>query len=103
MARYDGKTLTYLTEENGPCGNTVAAITENDEGNLWFGTHTGVCKYDGKVFTGYQNTEGSVRADRDRTIWASGNAVVFRSEDGAFSKFDVPMIRADVKSFGIVL
>ncbi len=33
-------------------------IVEDSDANLWFGTHTGVYKYDGKNFTNYSVNDG---------------------------------------------
>ena len=51
-----GKALTYFTEKDGLCGNTIASIAEDQEGKLWFAGHMGVCRYDGKTFTNFSAT-----------------------------------------------
>ena len=58
VARFDGKTLTYLTIDDGLPGNTVADIVEDEAGNLWFGTHSGLSKYNGMFFTNFTEKEG---------------------------------------------
>ena len=50
--RYDGKWFTNFTEKDGLSNNHVFAILEDKTGNLWFGTDSGLCRYDGKTFTG---------------------------------------------------
>ena len=45
VARYDGKSLTYITTDDGLSGNAVVSISEDKDGNLWFGTHSGLTKY----------------------------------------------------------
>lgn len=91
VARYDGKALTYLTEKDGLCGNTIVNIVEDKDGALWFSGHTGVCKYDGKSFTPFFNAEGRVRKDRSGTIWVSTNDAVYRYDGTAFDPFNVPL------------
>lgn len=49
--RYDGTSFTHITETNGLSNNQVCAITEDRDGNLWFGTANGLCRYDRKTFT----------------------------------------------------
>jgi len=58
LYRYDasptnrqGASFTHFTEEDGLCNNKVCTITEDQEGNLWFGTAKGLCRYDRKTFT----------------------------------------------------
>jgi len=110
VARYDGKALTYFTQRDGLCGNTVTSIAEDRDGKLWFGTHTGVSKYDplafpepGKSrFTTVLNAEGHVRAGRDGTVWISSNTRIQRASGEALTEFAVPVDRAKIASYSIV-
>jgi ligand-binding sensor domain-containing protein len=101
VARYDRKALTYLTEEDGLCGNTIVSIAEDKDGALWFAGHTGVCKYDGKTFTPFFNTEGSVRTDRSGTIWVSTGDGVHRYDGTAFIPFHVPVPTERPAAYGV--
>jgi ligand-binding sensor domain-containing protein len=50
--RYDGKTFTYFTPENGLCGKQVIYIREDQSGQIWFSTSNGLCYFDGiKIIT----------------------------------------------------
>ena len=49
--RYDGTLFVNFTEEDGLSNNQVCSITEDKQGNLWFGTAKGLCRYDRKTFT----------------------------------------------------
>ncbi len=48
--RYDGKSFTNYTENDGLSSNYVYCILEDQSGNIWFGTADGACYYDGKKF-----------------------------------------------------
>ncbi len=48
---YDGNSFQNFTMENGLCGNEISSILEDTEGNFWFGTENGLCKFDGKNYT----------------------------------------------------
>ena len=37
VARHDGPTLTYFTERDGLCGDTIHSIAEDKDDALWFG------------------------------------------------------------------
>lgn len=100
-ARYDGKTLTYFTEKDGLCGNTIPSFAEDKEGNLWFGSHTGVCKYNGANFTRYRDGEGGVRAGSDGTIWVGSSTGVAYYNGSAIIDFDVPVDVKAIKSYSI--
>lgn len=49
--RYDGTSFTNYSEQEGLCNKDINSIIEDSEGNLWFGTPEGFCKYDRKSFT----------------------------------------------------
>ncbi|MGB0390501.1 MAG: ligand-binding sensor domain-containing protein [Salibacteraceae bacterium] len=48
--KYDGKSFTNYTVEDGLCGNQVWTILEDKDGLMWFGTESGLCKFNGKIF-----------------------------------------------------
>ena len=47
VCRYDGKSFTYFTMEDGLAHNQVRTIQEDLNGNIWFATGRGVSSYDG--------------------------------------------------------
>ncbi len=52
VARFDGESLTYFTEEDGLSDNQVRTISEDRNGIIWFETGNGVSSFDGeKVLT----------------------------------------------------
>lgn len=51
--RYDGKTLTHITDKDGLLSNFVLKIEEDENGNLWFSTRDGVCSFNGVSFINY--------------------------------------------------
>ncbi|MCE3279862.1 MAG: rsbU 7 [Bacteroidetes bacterium] len=53
-----GKMRT-ITKANGLCGNLVDAITQDREGNMWFGSFAGgVSKYQNDLFTNFNEDHG---------------------------------------------
>lgn len=48
--RYDGRNLTHYTTKNGLTSNVINTIYKDKKGELWFGTGTDVCKFNGKSF-----------------------------------------------------
>jgi ligand-binding sensor domain-containing protein len=65
-ARWDGKRWTNLTAKEGLAGNIVYSITQDREGQLWFGTNNGVSRWDGKQFKNLGLAEGLL----DRNVYA---------------------------------
>ena len=54
ICKYDGKTFTHFTTEDGLCDNTIYELMLDRKGNLWIGTFWGgVSKYDGEKFTNF--------------------------------------------------
>ncbi|MBL0044539.1 MAG: hypothetical protein IPP33_09130 [Flavobacteriales bacterium] len=88
--RYDGKTLTNLSEADGLCNNFVQTVMEDRAGNLWFGTRKGgLCKYDGKTFTAYGRKDGVlgdqvwvIYQDSAGIIWIGASAYGLCAFDG---------------------
>jgi len=96
LARYDVKTLRYYNKNeffNGnksvvsDYGNSVHAIAEDKNGNIWFGTDNGAVKYNGNSFTNYTEKNGllntkvgrkSILIDKSATIWVGTQAGVFQ-------------------------
>ncbi len=51
--RYDGKSFTNFTVEDGLITNLVYSMIEDKDGNIWFGTTDGASRYNGKSFTNF--------------------------------------------------
>ena len=71
--RYDGKSFTNITTKDGLCNNNVAAIIQDREGNMLFGTKNGICKFDGNKFTKYPVPDSlsitCMLEDKDGSLW----------------------------------
>ncbi|MEM9921652.1 MAG: two-component regulator propeller domain-containing protein [Bacteroidota bacterium] len=118
VARYDGKTLEYYSKAaffranehvNQNDGNSVHAMAEDKNGNIWFGTHYGVIKYDGKTFRSFTEKDGlgnikigrkSILVDQSGQMWVGTQEGVYQyhptvsgSSDQYFSLFErLPLI-----------
>ena len=51
LYKYDGKKLVLFTTNDGVCGYHTLSVQEDNQGNLYFDTPKGICKYNGKKFT----------------------------------------------------
>ncbi|MBK6839731.1 MAG: hypothetical protein IPG90_16870 [Bacteroidetes bacterium] len=95
VARFDGKILKYYSKKefflgndsvDHDYGNSVHAIAEDKNGNIWFGTEHGAIKYDGKPlevilkkwFEQYLCWSKSILIDKAGTLWVGTNGGVFR-------------------------
>lgn len=80
-------TLTYFSTPEGFYNQTVYAINEDKDGNMWFGTDQGVYKYDGKTFKNYNQKDGlnhvditrkGILVDKSGNIWVGTHGGVYR-------------------------
>lgn len=67
---------TTYTREDGLICDTVYAIAKDPSGNIWFGTHKGVCKLTGNKWQNYTVKDGliadkinTIAIDIDRSLW----------------------------------
>ncbi len=107
--RYDGKGFTQYTLQNGLDSNIVWSILEDKKGGIWFGTDTGLSRWDGKSirrvpFTSTlglslpalpsldqtlpaQTAVWSMLEDKRGTLWFGTSDGVYCGQDGAFAPF----------------
>lgn len=123
---YNGKTFTHFTMEDGLPNNKVCAITEDNLGNIWFGTAKGLSRFDGKTFTTLAipqsdtssvwldkvypivnpNQVMSILQDREGDLWIGTNgAGVYRYDGKTFTQYlsNVGMVYEDGLQHNIVL
>lgn len=60
LSKFDGKTWTTYTTQNGLGGNFVHAVTVDRDGSLWVGTNGGVSRFDGKDWTTISTKDGLI-------------------------------------------
>ena len=92
--RYDGKSFTNFTKNDGLSGNMITRIIEDKKGNIWFGG-AGLSRYDGKSFTRFTTKDGlinesvwSILEDNSGNLWVGTNETGLYLYDGkTFTKF----------------
>jgi len=88
--------FAHLSAENGLSSNSVLAIAQEKNGFLWFGTRSGLNRYDGRRFRLYlQNSKDSTSlsannimsllSDSDNTLWVGSS--------GGLDRYDSTMDR----------
>ena len=82
------RNIQYLDVEQGLASSFVETIYEDSRGNIWFGTYSGISKYDGKSFQQFTtkqglsyNIVGSILEDKSGNMW-------FGYDGGGVSKYD---------------
>jgi len=62
--KYDGNSFINYTVEDGLCANQVWTILEDKDGLMWFGTGSGLCKFNGITFETI-----SIPKDNSKSEW----------------------------------
>jgi ligand-binding sensor domain-containing protein len=115
--RTDGKPFVHFTEKDGLDNNIVYSILEDNLGNLWVGTKTGLCRYDPSTqkfmrvpmrvlfnanptatlasnpLTATQNAVWTMKQDKHGKIWLGTDDGLFCYENNNFTRFlDMPSL-----------
>jgi ligand-binding sensor domain-containing protein len=99
VCRFDGRSLTYYSIQEGFGGVAVRGIVEDKDGNVWFATSGGVTKYDRQSFVNFTVEDGlnhddvwSIYIDRAGTLWVGTHdgACRFDETSGGFKPFALP-------------
>ncbi|HVC97596.1 MAG TPA: two-component regulator propeller domain-containing protein [Pirellulales bacterium] len=95
LARFDGRHFSVAADaENGLTGNTVRALAEGEQGELWIGTDEGLCRMrDGRIVERFTVDEGlpsnSVQClyrDNRNMLWAGTAAGLAELRDSRFTR-----------------
>ncbi len=81
----------YLTPDEGLSQSTVPSIIQDKVGFMWFGTNSGLNKYDGYKFTKYyHNTQDttSVAGDLINCLFEDSQGDLWIGSDGGLSLYD---------------
>lgn len=93
--RFDGKSFTNFTTNDGLCDNYTSTIIQDKSGNILIGTNAGICKYDGGKFSKYFESDSltnlsitSLLEDRAGNIWFGAmNKGIYRYDGTSLSNF----------------
>lgn len=83
--------FTRYSVSDGLCSNTITAITQDEQGFMWFGTKAGLNRFDGYTFRSYQSGTDSAdfRDNYIRTIFhGEKENFLIGTENGIFD-FDL--------------
>jgi len=74
--RYDGESITQFSVNDGLCNNRIRGIQEDEFGNIYFDTGSGISKYDGQKFITLQLDTTASKTDwkmEPGDLWFAGN------------------------------
>ena len=85
---------TVYSSDEGLVNNYVQAITDDQDGNIWFGTQEGISVFDGSKFTNYTKDNGMnsdnvicLTVDKQGVIWIGTDEGVNSFSNGTFNSF----------------
>lgn len=110
-----GNAIKYISMEDGLNSNAVASITQDKDGNMWFGTQFGLSKYDaspngpggrGEAITNYTTKEGlchnsvsEVLIDSKGNFWVGTWGGVCLFDGTTFTNFPLPIPDIEVPPY----
>jgi len=84
----------FTTARGGLVHNYVQAITDDQDGKIWFGTQGGISVFDGNTFTNYTTANGlssnnilCLTVDNAGVVWIGTDAGVNSFSDGTFKSY----------------
>jgi len=91
IARFDGRSFTTLTTEDGLPSDIVTGLHEDSSGTIWVGTRNGLGRYDGTTITAFTEADGlpndniQALADGPRgRLWVGTPSGVFSYDGSTF-------------------
>ncbi len=82
-------TITTIAQSE-QIGEYVRGVFQDRDGNHWFSTSNGVCRYDGKSLTYFTKRALQILQDENGAMWFAGTVdAVSRYEDGKFTNYTV--------------
>lgn len=97
LMHYNGDGLKYITEKDGFSGGRVTEIKEDNEGNIWIATGSGLNKYDGESFTIFNESNDLLNSeiwsfliDSKGIFWIGHNEGLSRFDGKEFEDISVP-------------
>lgn len=89
LVRFEGDSLSRLTEDDGLASNTVMSIEQDKSGTLWMATYGGVSRYRDGSFRNYTIADGlpnngvlDLLLARDGTVWIATFGGLAHLKDG---------------------
>lgn len=94
LTKYNGNEFINYTTKEGLTNNTVVALLEQSNGNIWIGTSKGVTLYDGRNFIQFTKKEGFtdaeiayIREDKKGNIWFSSLSGAYKYDGKNFTHY----------------
>lgn len=98
--RYDGKTITHITEKEELGKNYAGGIAQDNAGNMWFTMKGGICQYDGKTFTSLTTKDG-LGGSEVWGIYIEKSGIIWITARGSTTRYDPSINISNLKAFTV--
>jgi ligand-binding sensor domain-containing protein len=103
----NGQSWTIDANTDSINSNSIYSICNDNKGNMWFGTESGISKFDGNKWTNYYFHKGFdaeyISSDLDGNIWFSITLFIGESISSKIIKFDGSNLAAYTDRHYVVL
>ena len=102
-----GQVFSHLTVEDGLSNNTINTICQDGDGFMWFGTHSGVSRFDGYDMVTFKHNPSDpcsiqsnyincVYADRQGNVWicSADGLSKYDIQTGRLGRIEIPGLRS---------
>src|SRR6202008_4764232 len=86
--RYDGRQFQRYTAADGPADDDVSAILPTPEGIVWFGTESGLSRFDGQTYTNFTRAKHQLAYNRGDGIMLDGEGVLWSGGSAGVTRYD---------------
>ena len=81
--------IEQLSVDEGLPHTDVSAVVQDDDGYIWIGTYSGLCRYDGTDMIVYDVSDSILESSRIRSLYlAPGGLLYIGTETGGLTIFD---------------
>ena len=82
VSHYNGKTWTNYTKKDGLAGNIVYSVSQDSNGEYWFGTNNGLSHYDGKTWETISRAHGLLDNSAYAIVSSGNNEIWVGTRNG---------------------
>lgn len=97
------ETIKFYNTRNGLCNDFVACITEDNNGNLWLGTNSGISQFnpDTETFKNYfiaNNNRAAFKDSHGNIYFGNNNGFLYFNPDSIHSnQYETPVVISNIK------
>ena len=80
--------MGQLSVDEGLPHTDVSSIVQDEDGYIWIGTYSGLCRYDGYSLSSWDMSNSILRSSRIRSLLLDGKLLYIGTENGGLTIYD---------------